>query len=151
MSQDDLRCGVRPAEELDYLVPDIVEFFAGAANILDVGCSNGALLLRLHERLAGADLSGVDISDARVQLARQSAPFADLHVADAQQALPFGDSQFEAVSCIEVIEHLDAPGALVDEIYRVLKPGGKLFLTTPNVDAMMRIVRPHKWYGLEDP
>jgi len=45
--------------------------------------------------------------------------------------LPFEDSSFEAVLCTQVLEHLERPGKAVKELYRVLKPGGKLFLTAP--------------------
>ncbi|MCG9969087.1 class I SAM-dependent methyltransferase [Pelotomaculum terephthalicicum JT] len=45
--------------------------------------------------------------------------------------LPFDDSSFEAILCTQVLEHLERPGEAVKELYRVLKPSGKLFLTAP--------------------
>lgn len=45
--------------------------------------------------------------------------------------LPLDDNSFDAVLCTQVLEHLERPGEAVKELYRVLKPGGKLFLTAP--------------------
>ena len=54
-------------------------------------------------------------------------------VMDLNSSLSYKDSTFDAVTCLDVVEHLLDPGSLIDEIYRVLKPGGQLVLTTPNI------------------
>jgi SAM-dependent methyltransferase len=56
-------------------------------------------------------------------------PSADL-LADVHR-LPFREETFDIVLCTEVLEHLDAPDSALRELHRVLKPGGKLLLTTP--------------------
>ncbi len=52
---------------------------------------------------------------------------------DMEHQLPFADSSFDVVTCVEGIEHVDAQYKLIGELRRVLKPGGRLFLTTPNM------------------
>ena len=63
-----------------------------------------------------------------IALDRRSRPDVDL-VGDAHH-LPFGDATLDAIVCTEVFEHLLDPPAAADEIVRVLKPGGRLVLTT---------------------
>src|SRR5207302_422653 len=84
-----------------------------------------ALAAELPERSAGVDISERILETAR---ARTS---ADLQQANLE-SLPFGDGEFDAVLCSQVIEHvLDAPAAL-RELTRVLRPGGVLILSTDN-------------------
>jgi SAM-dependent methyltransferase len=75
-------------------------------------------------------LIGIDISRSLAKNANSWFPAA---VATFDPRLPFRDEQFDAVLCSEVIEHLVDPDGLLTEISRILVPGGKLFLTTPNL------------------
>jgi len=59
-------------------------------------------------------------------------PHADIVVADANHPLPFRDGAFTAVFMVHVLEHLYRPLDCLREVHRVLKPGGKLVLFTPN-------------------
>jgi SAM-dependent methyltransferase len=75
-----------------------------------------------------------DIDERAVALAREQYG-ARLHGADVVPAggrLPYDDGRFDLVVSMDVIEHLHEPGPWLDEIVRVLRPGGMLFLTTPN-------------------
>ena len=65
---------------------------------------------------------------------------ADTIVADAN-ALPFKDNIFDAVLLLEVLEHLLVPELVLNEIHRVLRPGGELLLTTPNSYAWWNVLR----------
>ncbi len=112
---------------------------AGPFQVLDIGCSNGSLLLHLlntvGERFA-LEGTGVDISAFDVAFARRRAAFFGVancrfEVADGQR-LPFPDASFDVVTALEIIEHLAEPAHLLKEIRRVLKPGGAAVLTTPN-------------------
>jgi SAM-dependent methyltransferase len=62
-------------------------------------------------------------------------------VADLERPLPFRDGSLDGVTLIEAIEHVVAAEALVDELHRVLRPGGWLVLTTPNVAHLNYRVR----------
>jgi methionine biosynthesis protein MetW len=97
---------------------------------LDVGCGDGragGLGLQPYQ----VDYVGVDISETAVQAARARGLQA-MRIDDSS-SLPFADDSFDAVICLEVLEHLLTPKATVVEMKRVLKPGGVLIATTPNV------------------
>jgi methionine biosynthesis protein MetW len=100
--------------------------------VLDVGCgdgkTSGAWLLDRR-----CDYTGVDISANAVREAQQFGLRA-IHITDAS-SLPFADGMFDVVVCIEVLEHLFAPQSALQEIRRVLRPGGRLIATVPNIAA----------------
>jgi methionine biosynthesis protein MetW len=97
---------------------------------LDVGCGDGGTSgVWLNERTAS--YLGVDVSEAAVEMARGRGLEAR-RIADAGK-LPFAADSFDVAVCIEVLEHLLEPQLAVSEIRRVLRPGGRLILTVPNV------------------
>ena len=57
----------------------------------------------------------------------------DYHYVDMAASLPFGDASFDAALCLEGVEHLVDPTAFIAEISRVIRPGGHIVLSTPNV------------------
>jgi methionine biosynthesis protein MetW len=100
------------------------------ARLLDIGCGDGrtsGLWLKRH----GCDYVGVDISENAVQVAR-SLGLESARIEDAA-SLPFPDASFDAAACIEVLEHLFEPHRAVSEALRVLRPGGVLIVTVPNI------------------
>ena len=105
--------------------------------LLDVGCGDGSLILQLGGKVklvVGVDraLSACQDASARgftVQCADLNAPH-----------LPYPDDVFDAVTCLDVIEHVLDPRHLLRELARVLRPGGFLVLTTPNIRAYWHIL-----------
>jgi SAM-dependent methyltransferase len=95
--------------------------------VLDVGCRAGALT---RAYLEGNSVVGVDVD--REALGEAAKLGIETVWADAQQRLPFGDETFDVVVAGEVLEHLAAPRALVDESFRVLRPGGTFVGSVPN-------------------
>lgn len=111
--------------------------FAGGP-LLDIGCAYGFLLERFQGR---AELYGHDISAHAIELARARLPAASFSLGSAADPLPFADRSFAGVMMTDVIEHLtraDQSRAL-DEAARVLRPGGTLYITTPNHNWVRRI------------
>lgn len=101
------------------------------ARILDVGAGTGAFLSRL-KRAGHADLHGIDIA-----LPAEKIEGVQFHALDLDTGvLPFADGAIDTISCIEVIEHIENPGAFLKELARVLAKEGALVMTTPNVHAM---------------
>lgn len=102
---------------------------AQGLKVCDLPCGAGLFSARLAE--LGMDVTAVDIEALD--------PFHfDLQrrvLADANQALPFADGEFDALVSIEGIEHLENPSFFLRECARVVKPGGWVFLSTPNVDS----------------
>lgn len=97
--------------------------------ICDLPSGAGAFSARLAQ--LGADVTAVDIE--RVEPFRYDP--ARLTLADANQRLPFDDGAFDAMVSIEGIEHLENPSYFLRECARIVKPGGLVFLSTPNVDG----------------
>lgn len=97
---------------------------------LDVGCGDGTTAgpwLRGHVR----DYHGVDISPVAVRQARRLGLRAE--TIEVGAPLPFPDATFDSIICLEVLEHQFAPLDACVEMLRVLKPGGALFATVPNI------------------
>lgn len=98
------------------------------ARILDAGCGNGHLTSLLAAR--GYSAHGIDPSESGVAIAREAHSGATFSCADLTRGLPDVD-EFDAVVCIEVIEHVFAPHRLLATLLTALRPGGLLVLTTP--------------------
>jgi ubiquinone/menaquinone biosynthesis C-methylase UbiE len=101
------------------------------ARMLDVACGRGFMLEQLRAALPGSDLIGADISESSAQQTRDKG--FEAVTADVSLALPFPPDSFDCVAFGEVIEHLIDPDAALVNIATVLRPGGSLILTTPNL------------------
>jgi 2-polyprenyl-3-methyl-5-hydroxy-6-metoxy-1,4-benzoquinol methylase len=104
-------------------VPDGVKL-----DIIDVGCGSGANSVELAAK--GHRLHGVDLSEAAIE--RYRAHGFEGRACDIETGLDYPDATFDLAFCSEVIEHMTSPELLAAEIYRVVKPGGHLVLSTPN-------------------
>lgn len=101
----------RTADELlDCAQPD---------SLLDVGCGEGLLVQRFALRLSSARVVGVDLREDSIQAgwSRHRAPNLEYRTMDGA-ALPFGDGEFDAVSAIEVLEHVPDPQLMLEEMLR---------------------------------
>jgi len=97
--------------------------------VLDLGCGDGALSYLLQRR--GALVTGVDNEQQGLDFAQKNVSEAKFVNASAYD-LPFPDESFDLVVSSELIEHLDRPETMLSETKRVLKPAGRLVLTTPH-------------------
>jgi SAM-dependent methyltransferase len=98
------------------------------AQVLDVGCGNGADLIALATRTPdpSARFLGLDAQEKKIAAARGATddPRIDFRIEKVESTLPFEDGSFDLVLTQELLECLADPASLVDEIARVLKPGG---------------------------
>jgi ubiquinone/menaquinone biosynthesis C-methylase UbiE len=102
--------------------------------VLEVGCGTAALgaAIAAHgASVVASDLSLRWLVLAGKRLGGNAASDVEL-VACAAEALPFPDASLDLVAAADVVEHVESPERFVHECSRVLRPGGLLFLTTPN-------------------
>jgi len=104
--------------------------------LLDVACGAGGPALRIAGK-SGCSVAGIDVHEEAIATAcalaaqRGLSRPAAFHIADAAQPLPFPDASFDAITCIDAINHLPDRPAVVREWTRLLKPGGRLLFTDP--------------------
>lgn len=126
-----------PLGRRDYISIEHVERYRFAAarltpgaRVLDIACGAGYGAAMLAAR--GAAVTGADYDPRAVELAKARFPGVEFTTADALR-LPFEDESFDAVVTFETIEHVHDGRGFLDEMKRVLRPGGTLICSTPNV------------------
>ncbi len=104
---------------------------AAGRHVLDAGCgaAYGSAMLA---RAGAAAVTGVDVAESVLEAARDGLPAeVTLEVGDVRK-LSYEDGAFDMIVCFEVIEHVEDPGSVLDELRRLLKPGGVLLVSSPN-------------------
>lgn len=104
-------------------------FFPEALAVLEIGCGTGYTLGALRNSLPRAELTGTELFEEGLSVARTRWDSVRLLQADAR-ALPFG-SEFDLVGAFDVLEHIDDDAAALSETRRVLRPGGGIIVTVP--------------------
>lgn len=97
--------------------------------VLEMAAGSGAFAKRLVA--LGFEVEACDLYPEQFRVPEVPVRFADL-----SQRLPYDDASFEVLSCLEGIEHLEDQFAFIRECWRVLKPRGRLLLSTPNILGM---------------
>ncbi|HNR22785.1 MAG TPA: bifunctional 2-polyprenyl-6-hydroxyphenol methylase/3-demethylubiquinol 3-O-methyltransferase UbiG [Steroidobacteraceae bacterium] len=135
----DPRGEFRPLHSLN---PVRAQFIAGrvrlpGARVLDVGCGGGLLAEALAD--AGASVTAIDLAPSMIEVARLHAlergVTIDYRVMGAEALLAAGEPPYDIVTCMEMLEHVPDPAALIGCFARLLRPGGELFISTINRNA----------------
>jgi SAM-dependent methyltransferase len=116
-------------------------------NLLDVGCGNGQFLAKMRD--LGWEVVGVEPDSQAVKVARERFGL-NVHEGTLEEA-GFPDSMFDAITMNHVVEHLWDPISTLQECRRVLKPGGRLVVVTPNIESLGYYLFREAWRGLEVP
>lgn len=103
--------------------------FPEAASVLEIGCGTGYTLRALRNALPQAELTGTELFEEGLRVARDRWDRVRLLQADAR-ALPFG-SEFDLVGAFDVLEHIDDDVTALSELRRVVTPRGGLIVTVP--------------------
>ncbi len=114
--------------------------------ILDVGCGNGEMLTR-YARL-GWKTFGVEISPASAKFAAEAGH--EMVVGEIFDG-HYADEQFDAVTLWDSLEHIHNPMEVIQEVKRVLKPGGRIYISVPNVGSKYAKKFRDKWYMFTAP
>ncbi len=126
----------KPLHEINPLRLNYIDRLAGLAGktILDVGCGGGIL----SESMAGlqANVTGIDLSDKALQVARlhllesgKQVAYRKIAVEDLAAEQP---GQFDIVTCMEMLEHVPDPASVIAACTKLVKPGGWVFFSTLN-------------------
>jgi SAM-dependent methyltransferase len=116
------------------------ETFPVPGTVLDVGCATGALLALLKER--GWKTRGIEISKPQAAYCRSKG--LDVSTLPLEEN-GFADSSFDAVLASHLIEHLNNPESFVREAGRILKPGGRFYVSTPNISGFQARLFGSRW------
>ena len=112
-----------PAAELARFVREL----GRPASALDLGCGDG----RLTAELQADELVAADVSQVALERARRRLPGSRVVLLAPDEPLPLEDGSFDLVLCAETIEHVRDVQLLLSETRRVLRPGGRVAVTTP--------------------
>ena len=107
--------------------------------VLDIGCHSGTFTQKILSKIGSRQVYGIDISPKAIRLASRRISYGQFEVADAE-SLPYKGDFFDAVFCLEVLEHVDNPGQVLGEIKRVLKKNGYVVILVPTDNRLFKIV-----------
>jgi 2-polyprenyl-6-hydroxyphenyl methylase/3-demethylubiquinone-9 3-methyltransferase len=135
---------IRWVRTLKNLVPGRLRWFDRHADwegmaVLDVGCAGGFMAEALAHR--GANVTGIDPAEQAIKAARAHAADGGLSIqydVGVGEELPYGTEAFDAVVCVDVLEHVDDLTKVLAEVSRVLKPGGVFLFDTINRNVLSR-------------
>jgi len=106
-----------------------------AGKVLDVGCAYGFMLQKFP---VSFQKFGIDVSEYAIDVARKRLPSVVYNVGNAENKLPFKEEFFDIILFNDVIEHLEKPALALENISKVLKKGGILYITTPNLNIIRK-------------
>lgn len=96
--------------------------------LLEVGCAKGSFLMTASEVF---DVEGIELNDATAEIAR----LHGLNVKTGRISDVEGENCYDLIVMLQVLEHIVRPGELINEVARLLKPGGYLYVNVPNIDS----------------
>lgn len=109
----------------------------GGKSVVDIGCGGG--ILSESMAAAGAKVTGIDLADASLQVARLHALDAqfdiDYRLVSAERLATEAAGQFDVVTCMEMLEHVPDPASIIQASATLVRPGGWVFISTLNRNA----------------
>ncbi|QFT97723.1 Ubiquinone biosynthesis O-methyltransferase [Roseovarius sp. THAF8] len=136
---------LRWVRTLKNLVPARLKFFDrhfdwAGKRVLDLGCAGGFMAEAMAQR--GAQVTGIDPAKEAIAAARSHAAQSGLDIrydTGMGEALPYDDEAFDAVVCVDVLEHVSDLEQVLQGVARVLKPGGLFLYDTINRNVVARL------------
>ncbi len=121
----------------------------GQIKMLDVGCAGGEFIFFVRDLY---NWWGTDISDYAVEQAKKLNPsFSDQLTSGPIDAQHYPDNFFDGIVAWDVIEHLWNPLEICEQLFRCLKPGGYLIISTPNINSFTSILLRKYWAFMTPP
>ena len=126
----------RPLHQINPLRLDWIRQFVDleGRDVLDVGCGGGILTEAMASH--GARVTGIDMADAPLAVARlhmiESGAEVEYLQTTAEALADERPGQFDTVTCLEMLEHVPSPSAVIESVTRLVRPGGNVFFSTLN-------------------
>lgn len=126
----------KPLHDINPLRLNFIDERAGLAGkkVLDVGCGGGILSESMAQR--GADVSGIDMGEAPLSVAKLHQLESGLNInyrrITAEELADQEPKQYDVVTCLEMLEHVPEPAKVIAACARLVKPGGQVFFSTIN-------------------
>jgi len=120
--------------------------------VLDFGCGAGDTLVALSKFSNKLNLTGCDINSEYINYARSRVTSSVNIITnqDLKLALSTKPRSYDVIVCLQVIEHINDPSEFYSFCDTALKPGGILFVTTPNLSGIAPKLIGNKWHGFDD-
>ncbi|MDP5031043.1 MAG: bifunctional 2-polyprenyl-6-hydroxyphenol methylase/3-demethylubiquinol 3-O-methyltransferase UbiG [Paraglaciecola sp.] len=152
----DLTGEFKPLHQINPLRTDFIVQHTGGLTgktVVDVGCGGGILAESMAKQ--GANVSGIDMGEAPLEIARlhglETGVNVDYQQTTAEEFSEQRAAQFDVVTCMEMLEHVPDPASVVAACYKLVKPGGHVFFSTLNRNIksyLMAIVAAEYLLGL---
>ena len=127
----------KPLHDINPLRVDYIEKYAGdltGRSILDIGCGGGILAEALAVK--GAQVTGIDMAEKSIRVAQlhlhESRLAVDYQKTSVEQMAAQETTEFDVITCLEMLEHVPDPTSVIQAAATLLKPGGNLFISTIN-------------------
>jgi 2-polyprenyl-3-methyl-5-hydroxy-6-metoxy-1,4-benzoquinol methylase len=122
----------------------LIKRYGNGTRLLDIGCGEGFFLFNASK--AGYTTKGIEISQGVTEYARRE--FGLDVEAKPFEELRFPENHFDVVTLWQVLEHVPYPLMVLKEVHRILKPGGLLATSTPDIEGIMAKIFRRKWWNL---
>ena len=126
----------RPLHEINPLRLDWIRRYADLSgrSVVDIGCGGGILAESMAA--AGADVTGIDMAESPLAVARlhqvESGIDVDYRQSTAEELAATNAGQYDIVTCLEMLEHVPSPAQIIASVHTLLRPGGQAFFSTIN-------------------
>jgi len=107
--------------------------------VLDLGAKQGGLALRAQKAGLDVNYTGLDLSEENVRTAASLS--LDVRQADITKRLPLADAEYDCIFCLELLEHLTSPFALLAEMRRVINKDGRAVISVPSPYSWVEVYR----------
>jgi 2-polyprenyl-3-methyl-5-hydroxy-6-metoxy-1,4-benzoquinol methylase len=122
----------------------LIKNYYSGASLLDVGCGEGFFLFNASK--AGYIARGIELSQNAAEYAKKE--FGLDIEARAFEELQLSENQFDVVTLWTVLEHVSQPLTILKKVHRILKPGGLLVVSTPNIGSPLAKILGKKWWEI---
>ena len=126
----------RPLHEINPLRLDWIRQYAdlNGRSVVDIGCGGGILAESMAA--AGANVTGIDMAEGPLAVARlhqvESGIDVDYRQSTAEELAATNAGQYDIVTCLEMLEHVPSPAQIIASVHTLLRPGGQAFFSTIN-------------------